>query len=84
MKKCDQCTPECDCEAAGECIKAGYGEMQAPERALLLANPYLLIGRIAELAHAGGLEYTSEFEVLDEIRRITLPWWNPRATDDKR
>jgi len=39
-----------------------------------------VLERVAEIAHAGGLEGLTEGEALCRIRRLSLPWWRKAKT----
>lgn len=43
-----------------------------------------VLERIAELAHRGGLlGYRNETDCLNEIRRLSLPWWSNKAEEEE-
>lgn len=48
-----------------------------------LAEARAALSGIAEHAHAGGLDGETQSEAMCEIRRLCLPWWDVKRTNDR-
>ena len=43
-----------------------------------------LLRKIAWMAHAGGLDGMSQDDVIVEVRRLTIPWWDQREASRRQ